>query len=274
MRTRWKTIARVVKTHAKSGEVVVESVHGLPPLLAGGMEVALVPPALKTSRYHTVAHADAQGGRAQLVAFEDVASLSDAAELVGRTVLARLDDLPETVALMDRDALVGTCVRDRTLGLLGTMIWVTHMTLDVTFVHMADQAAENADLDRICFLHVVPPQILMFCLCVIPATIAAKLGGEAVAGLIGMLTGTPLRILQVIGSLLPALGIAMNLRSISRPGTLLFFVAGLIMVKYLGLPVIAIAALGGVVAYFYTTLLYNGAPAAAAAAADDDEEDF
>ena len=160
------------------------------------------------------------------------------------------------------------------LGLLGTMIWVTHMTLDVTFVHMADQAAENADLDRICFLHVVPPQILMFCLCVIPATIAAKLGGEAVAGLIGMLTGTPLRILQVIGSLLPALGIAMNLRSISRPGTLLFFVAGLIMVKYLGLPVIAIAALGGVVAYFYTTLLYNGAPAAAAAAADDDEEDF
>ena len=93
MRTRWKTIASVVKTHAKSGEVVVESVHGLPPLLAGGMEVALVPPALKTSRYHTVAHADAQGGRAQLVAFEDVASLSDTAELVGRPVLARLDDV-------------------------------------------------------------------------------------------------------------------------------------------------------------------------------------
>ncbi len=160
------------------------------------------------------------------------------------------------------------------LGLLGTMIWVTHMTLDVTFVHMADQAAENADLDRICFLHVVPPQILMFCLCVIPATAATYLGGPAVAGLIDMLTGTPLRILQVIGSLLPALGIAMNLRSISRPGTLLFFVTGLIMVKYLGLPVIAIAALGGVVAYFYTTLLYNGAPAGAAAAADDDEEDF
>ncbi|MDO5107082.1 MAG: 16S rRNA-processing protein [Coriobacteriaceae bacterium] len=100
---------------------MVESVHGLPPLLAGGMEVALVPPALKTSRYHTVARADAQGGPAQLVAFEDVASLSEAAELVGRTVLARLDDLPATVALMDREALVGTCVRDRTLGLLGTI---------------------------------------------------------------------------------------------------------------------------------------------------------
>ena len=80
-----------------------------------------MPPALKTSRYHTVAQADAQGGPAQLVAFEDVTSLSEASELVGKTVLARLDDLPATVALMDRDALVGACVRDRTLGLLGTI---------------------------------------------------------------------------------------------------------------------------------------------------------
>lgn len=162
------------------------------------------------------------------------------------------------------------------LGLLGTMIWVTHMTLDVTFVHMADNAAEEADLDRICFLHVVPPQILMFLLCVVPATAATYFGATAVQGLISMLTGTPLTILQVIGSLLPALGIAMNLRSISRPGTLLFFVAGLIMVKYLGLPVIAIAALGAIVAYFYTTLLYSGQPVLAGAdgAVVDDEEDF
>lgn len=161
------------------------------------------------------------------------------------------------------------------LGLLGTMVWVTHMTLDVTFVHMADDAAENADLDRICFLHVVPPQILMFILCVVPATLATYYGATAVQGLISALTGTPLTILQVIGSLLPALGIAMNLRSISRPGTLLFFVAGLILVKYLGLPVIAVAAIGGIIAYFYTTLLYNTQPlAATAAASDDDEEDF
>ncbi|MBR5755190.1 MAG: PTS sugar transporter subunit IIC [Erysipelotrichaceae bacterium] len=157
------------------------------------------------------------------------------------------------------------------LGLLGTMIWVTHMTLDVTFVHMADKAAEEANLDRICFLHVVPPQILMFCLCVIPATLATYYGASAVQGLIQMLTGKPLQILQVIGGLLPALGIAMNLRSISRPGTLLFFTAGLVMVKYLNLPVIAVAVLGGIIAYFYTTLLYNGAGGAAAAS---DEEDF
>lgn len=169
------------------------------------------------------------------------------------------------------------------LGLLGTMIWVAHMTLDVTFVHMADKAAEEGDLNKICFLHVVPPQILMFCLCVIPATVATYFGSTAVQGLIAQLTGRPLTVLQVIGGLLPALGIAMNLRAISRPGTLLFYMVGFILVQYLGLPVIAVAVLGGVIGYFYTTLLNNSNQAVAASPDgagaipvidDDDEEDF
>ncbi|MDQ0204611.1 PTS mannose/fructose/sorbose/N-acetylgalactosamine transporter subunit IIC [Pectinatus haikarae] len=162
------------------------------------------------------------------------------------------------------------------LGLLGTMIWVLHMTLDVTFVHMADKAAERGDLDKICFLHVVPPQLLMFFLCVVPAAVATYFGSEAVQGIIANLTGTPLHILEVIGGLLPALGIAMNLRAIGRPGTLLFFMAGFVFVVYLKLPVIAVAVLGAVIAYFYT-VLSNQPPAeiaGAAGVADDDEEDF
>ena len=168
------------------------------------------------------------------------------------------------------------------LGLLGTMIWVAHMTLDVTFVHMADKAAEEGDIDKICFWHVVPPQILMFCLCVIPATIATYFGSTAVQGLIEQLTGRPLTVLQVIGGLLPALGIAMNLRAISRPGTLLFYMIGFILVQYMELPVIAVAVLGLVIGYFYTMLLNNnqthqpatpdGTPSVTVD--DDDEEDF
>lgn len=166
------------------------------------------------------------------------------------------------------------------LGLLGTMIWVAHMTLDVTFVHMAVKAAEEGNIEKICFYHVAPPQILMFCLCVIPATIATYYGSTAVQGLIEQLTGTPLTVLQVIGGLLPALGIAMNLRAISRPGTLLFYMVGFILVQYLGLPVIAVAVLGGVIGYFYTVLLnHNSLPQVALggtsqAVIDEDEEDF
>lgn len=167
------------------------------------------------------------------------------------------------------------------LGLLGTMVWVAHMTIDVAFVHMADRAAEEGNLEKICFYHVVPPQIVMFLLCVVPAMIATYFGSDAVSGIIEQLTGTPLHVLEVIGGLLPAIGIAMNLRSISRPGTILFFIVGFVLVVYLQLPVIAVAVLAGVIAYFYTMLSNKKATVTTpegsvptASFDDDDEEDF
>ena len=154
------------------------------------------------------------------------------------------------------------------LGLLGTAVWVAHMTLDVTFVHMADKCAEKGDLEGICFWHVVPPQILMFLLCVVPAFCAVYFGSDVISKVIPMLTGTPLHALEVIGGLLPAIGLAMNLRSISRPGTILFYLVGFVLVAYLNMPVIAVAVLGLVIGYFYATLLYKDGGKASA------EEDF
>lgn len=121
MRTRWKTIARVTKTHAKSGEVVVATVHGLPPLLGDGMTVALIPPALKTDRFFMVRHASSREGSSQLVSFDGVDSISAAQELVGRYVLARIEDLPEDIDLLDRESLIGMQVFDEELGCLGTL---------------------------------------------------------------------------------------------------------------------------------------------------------
>ena len=101
------------------------------------------------------------------------------------------------------------------ISLVGTMIWVLHMTVDITFVHMADKAAEEGNLNRIDFLHVWPPQITMFLFSVIPAMLAAYFGAGPVKQVIGGLAGTPLHVLTVIGGILPALGIAMNLHAMS-----------------------------------------------------------
>ena len=45
------------------------------------------------------------------------------------------------------------------IGLLGTIIWVLHMTIDVFFVHMIDKAADEGNMKKAEFLHIVPPQI-------------------------------------------------------------------------------------------------------------------
>ena len=139
-------------------------------------------------------------------------------------------------------------------GLLGTVVWVLHMTIDVAFVHMADKAAEQGDLKKVCFLHVVPPQIVAFAISVIPVMLGAYFGADYMARLVAMLSNDVLHVLQVIGGVLPALGVAMNLRSISRPNSMAFYMLGFILSVYLGLDTIVIAVLGFIIAWFYTQL--------------------
>ena len=139
-------------------------------------------------------------------------------------------------------------------GLLGTVVWVLHMTIDVAFVHMADKAAEQGDLKKVCFLHVVPPQIVAFAISVIPVMLGASFGADSMARLVAMLSNDVLHVLQVIGGVLPALGVAMNLRSISRPNSMAFYMLGFILSVYLGLDTIVIAVLGFIIAWFYTQL--------------------
>ena len=139
-------------------------------------------------------------------------------------------------------------------GLLGTVVWVMHMTIDVAFVHMADKAAEQGDLKKVCFLHVVPPQIVAFAISVIPVMLGAYFGADYMARLVAMLSNDVLHVLQVIGGVLPALGVAMNLRSISRPNSMAFYMLGFILSVYLGLDTIVIAVLGFIIAWFYTQL--------------------
>ena len=120
MHTRYRAIARVTKAHGRRGEVVTVPVHGLPPLLRDGLEVYVVPPALKGPRSRVVrsARGDEAGMLASLSGVDDL----DAAErLVGRTLLARWDDLPHGFELHDPDALVGKAVKDSRLGDLGSI---------------------------------------------------------------------------------------------------------------------------------------------------------
>ena len=116
----YKLIAHIEKAHGKRGEFVAASVHGLPPLLHEGMRVAVVSPRLKGDRFHVVERADSGGARAsQLVALSGVSDLDAAEGLRGRYLLARREDLPADVELMDAETMVGRTVTDASAGELG-----------------------------------------------------------------------------------------------------------------------------------------------------------
>ena len=117
MQARYRLIARVEKTHGRRGEVVTVPVHGLPSLVREGLEVALVPPALRGSRWHRVVSCSSDARSGALVALSGVTTLDAAEGLVGKGVLARLADLPEDLPLHDPERLVGRTVSDAGRGL-------------------------------------------------------------------------------------------------------------------------------------------------------------
>ena len=95
------------------------------PLLREGLNVALVPPELKGPRSHVVRRCDQTRG-GSLVSFDGITTLGQAAKLVGKTVLAKVADLPADFELHDTQSMLGREVQDVRLGLLGTVCDVMH----------------------------------------------------------------------------------------------------------------------------------------------------
>lgn len=94
-------------------------VHSLPSLIAEGMTVVPVPPALKGQRKFSVISVESDNREGSLVTFEDVTTISDAEELIGKTLLVEEDCLPENFGLVNASLLVGREVRDTEHGSLG-----------------------------------------------------------------------------------------------------------------------------------------------------------
>lgn len=120
MAEAYRSIAHIQKTHGRKGEVVAVPARGLPLLLHEGMRVVIVPPRLKGPReFEVVACTDSDSG--QRILMSRVDSIKDASELVGRTVLARICDLPDDLALHDVESLLGRVIEDERWGDIGTI---------------------------------------------------------------------------------------------------------------------------------------------------------
>lgn len=132
----FRCIARVTKTHGIKGEVVAVPVGDLPAVLTAGLEVCIVPPALKGTRWHTIE--DVQTSDAgQLIELSDISTTTQAHELVGKYFLARVSDIPENlIADQDEyDDVLGLEVIDERLGSIGiAQSWMLGPVQDILVI--------------------------------------------------------------------------------------------------------------------------------------------
>lgn len=151
------------------------------------------------------------------------------------------------------------------IGLLGTVIWNARMTGDVAFVHYADRKAEEANIGEVARANWLYPQIYLFTITFIPVFFAAYLGTQFVVDLLAALPIWVLNGLAVAGGVLPAIGIAMNMRFIFRGTPAVYFFLGylLMVASNKSISIVVIGALGLVLAYLHVYFTTDrGTPAA------------
>ena len=146
------------------------------------------------------------------------------------------------------------------IGLMGTIVWNTTMTVDSIFVHWADRRADEGDIRGVTLMNWVPSQIFLFLITFIPCSLAAYSGVDAV---VSVLNGLPIWFLNglaVAGGVFAAIGISMNMRFIFRGSVIpYFFIGYFVMVASGGtLPIVILAGIGLALAFLHVTFVGGG----------------
>lgn len=162
------------------------------------------------------------------------------------------------------------------LGLLGTIVWYLRMTFDSVFVHMCDKWVSQGKFNMLYVGNVILPNIFSLCICAIPAGLASYFGAAYIQDFINMCAGKPMQIFQVIGGLMPALGIAITLQYIFKGEARPFLFLGFMAATCTSMTLIEQGIIGLLVALIYmqvTEKVASAAPAVAGGAGYDPDYD-
>lgn len=130
------------------------------------------------------------------------------------------------------------------IGIAGVFIDQVRKTANITFVHMADRYAEDANTRGIMLANLVFPTILGFFLRFPVVFFAVLLGAGAVESVLAAVPEWLTHGFAVAGGLLPALGFALTMFVIGRKDLLPWFFIGYFLVQYSGIPVAGAAIFG------------------------------
>lgn len=138
------------------------------------------------------------------------------------------------------------------LGILGTIVWFGRMSISSLFAHWADSFAAKGNVKGVMLMNWLPAQVMLFVFKMIIVFLAAYYGSGLVSSFLDSISGSGvLHGLEVVGGLLPALGIGLNLRAILKNETIPFLLTGFLLVAYFKMSIIGVSLFGLVFALIY-----------------------
>ena len=140
-------------------------------------------------------------------------------------------------------------------SLLGILINQAYMTINSFWVHRADKYLEEGNITGVRLMNYVPSCITACVLYGIPAFCLVYFGGDFATKALAAIPQPMIDALNVVGALMPALGIAMLLSFLGKRKIITFFFIGYFMTIYAKLDTMAVtvfAACIGVLVYVFT----------------------
>lgn len=141
-----------------------------------------------------------------------------------------------------------------TLSLLGILINQAYMTLNSVWVHRADKYLEEGNLKGVRLMNYVPSGILSFVLYGIPVMLMILYGAQWAQDTLAMIPQWLVDALNLVGAIMPALGIAMLLNYLGKKKLIAFFF-GFFATVYLKLDTMSLFIFSAVIAavmYFFS----------------------
>jgi PTS system mannose-specific IIC component len=180
---------------------------------------------------------------------------------------------PDTAQAQSMAAALGAAV-----GTLGTVLFYGTATMNLIWQHIGWKAVERGDFQKLYLVDMGLPWISHLVCSFIPTVLITMAG----AGMVDVMKeympmdGIAMKTLFTVGSLLPAVGVAILLKQVVKKSMdFVTFFFGFTMAACLGLNLIASAIIGTFFAAInYKVIMANNKKAASVSADDDDEEDI
>lgn len=181
---------------------------------------------------------------------------------------------PASKQATDMAATLGAAV-----GTLGTVLFYGTATVNLVWQHMGWKALDDGDFKKLYLVDMGLPWLSHF-LCSFLPTVVITMAGSSMVDLMKVylpMDGIAMKTLFTVGSLLPAVGVAILLKQVITKATdFLTFFFGFTLAACMGVNLIGAALIGGFFAVInYKIQMLKVRPAVAGAVSyDDDEEDI
>lgn len=140
------------------------------------------------------------------------------------------------------------------IGLAAISLYTLLMTLLSVCPRISYKMIEAGKSDKLWFPAIVLPMLITFVVYGIPCMILAYFGSGFVQSLVGALSGRAMSVVALIGGMLPAIGIAINLTFIYKGAAKIFLLIGFMCAVYLNFSLIAVGLVGFIGAAIYMML--------------------